>query len=869
MLMSDAVPKEFLMFWRKKRPLHDFQEEIQSHLAHDADDLQAAGQLRGDAEAAARRTFGNVTSTGESFYQYGRWLLWDRFSRDLRHALRLFWQRPGFSAVVVLTLALGIGANTAIFSVLNAVLLRPLPYRDPGRLAMLWCADPAHGLLEGRVSLLNFADWKARSHSFQDVTVFVGKTFLLGRNDGPPERLRSARVPANFFPLLGVEPLLGRVFSAQEEKRGESVVVLSYALWQRRFAGSPQVLGTDLIMDKRKSRIIGVMPQSFQFPFPDTQVWEALTAHPYWTRNRSAPRADGLWYVLGRLRPAIAWSDVQSEMNGIAHQLADEYPEDKNLPAIRVIPLHTQTTGRVQRSLIVLFASVFLMLLIACINVANLLLARGSAREHEFSVRRALGAGRGTLAAQLLTESLVLSLAGAVLGLALASAGLRVLIAFGPRDVPRLAQASIDPQVLLFTLLLSLFTATISGLYPAMRSGASVSRSRQWTTIAHRSVRNILVVGEFAIALLLLATAGLLVRSFLRLQSVDPGFRPENLLIMRIDLHVGRTAAQQAAYFQEAIDRVRTVAGVQSAAAIENLLSSYPNDSVEIEGHTPRQPGPSEDSITGPLFETAGIPLLKGRFFNDQDRRDSPPVAIVNQSMVRTYWPNDDPIGKRFRFPGEPGNHWIRIVGVVGDMHREGLEKQVSPQVFRPLAQEPDNLLDVIVRTSTDPQTLASAVESEIQSIDKTVAKFKVTTVEQELGEQTAQRRFQTSLIALFSLLALLLAAIGIYGLMHYFVVQRANEIGVRMALGARYGNVVLLVLRQGLALAVLGITCGLLAALALSSLLASLLYGITPTDAVTFASAPTLLLGVAVLACWLPARRAASIDPLVALRQE
>ena len=858
------------MFWRRKRPLRDFAEEIESHLAHESDLLRDRDEAGTDPASAARRAFGNVTAIQEAWYQSGRWRLWDEFSRDLRHAIRLFWRRPGFSAVVVLTLALGIGANTAIFSVINAVLLRPLPYKDPGRLAMLWSEDPAHGLQEGRVSLLNFADWKSRNRTFEDMTFFIGQTFLLGSRDGPPERMRSARVSSNFFSLLGVEPILGRVFSSGEEKRGESVVVLSYKLWQERFAGSPQALGSDLIMDRRKSRIIGVMPASFQYPFADTQVWEPVTAHPYWaTRDRGALRSFSVWYALGRVRSGIDWSQVQAEMSGIGRELAAEHPDSRNLPEIRVVPLHQQTTGRVQLSLAVLFGSVFLMLLIACINAANLLLARGSAREREFSVRRALGASRARVAAQLLTETLVLSAAGGSLGLALAAAALRALIAFGPREIPRLTEARLDPRVLLFTLSLSLFAAIVSGLWPATRNGATMARSRQWSTVANRSVRNLLVAGEFAIALVLLAGAGLMVRSFVRLQSVDPGFRPERLLILRIDLHVGRSAAQQVAYFREAIERARQVPGVRSAGAITDFLRSDPEDSVQVEGRLAQQPGPCEDQIEGPYFETAGIPLQRGRLFSDQDRSDSPPVAIVNEAMARAYWPGEDPIGKRFRFPSHRPSPWVTVVGVTGDMHRQGLERQVAPQVFRPNAQETDDMLDVIVRTSVDSPAIAAAVQSKIQAIDKTVAKFSVTSVERQLGEQMAERRFQTSLLGLFSLVALFLSAIGIYGLMHYFVVQRTNEIGVRMALGARYGNVLALVLRQGLALAGLGILIGVAGALALTHLLSGLLYGVTSTDPLTFATAPAILLGVAVLACWIPARRAARIDPMLALRQE
>ncbi len=856
------------MFWRKKRPLSDFDEEIRSHLEHEADELQQQGTA--DSEGASRRAFGNVTGVKEAYYERGRWLPLDQLALDLSNAVRLLWRQPAFSLIVILTLAVGIGANTAIFSVINAVLLRPLPYKEPASLAMLWSEDSAHGLLEGRVSLLNFADWKNRSRTFEDITQFAGQTFLLGNDDGPPERMRAARVAANFFPLLGIEPALGRVFSADEERRGESVVVLSNGLWLRRFGGSPAILGTDLTMDGRKSRIIGVMPASFQYPFADTQVWEPMTAHPYWTtRDRQNPRSASIWYALGRVRKGIGWTRVQSEMTLIGRQLQAEYPENKNLPEIHVVPLQTQTSGRVRLSLIVLFGSVVMMLLIACINVANLLLARGSAREREFSVRRALGASRARVASQLLIESLVLSVCGGAVGLAFGAAMLHGIVTLGPQGIPRLAEARIDPSVLFFTLGLSLFAAIFSGIWPAMRGGTTVSRSRQWTTVATRSARGILVIGEFAISLVLLAGAGLMVHSFVRLQSVDPGFRPEQLLTMRIDLHVGRSAAQDVAYFREAIDRVRAVPGVDSAAAISGFLLSDPEEAVAIDGRPPQQPGPCDDVIAGSFFQTAGIPLKKGRYFSSQDGHDSLPVAIINETMARTYWPNEDAIGKRFRFPARQLRPWVTVVGVSGDMHRQGLERNVLPQVFRPHAQNSENMMEVIVRTSGDPARMITAVRAEIQSIDRSVAKFEIGTVEQRLGEQTAERRFQTSLIGLFSLIALFLAATGIYGLMHYLVVQRTHEIGVRMALGARYGNVLHLVLRQGLSLAGLGVVVGIVAAFALTGMLATLLFGVAPTDPLTFAAAPAILLVVAALACWIPARRAARTDPMIALRQD
>ncbi len=861
-----------MLFWRKRRRLDDFAQEIESHIALEADQVRESANAGIDPEATARRAFGNITSVREAFYERGRWLSWDHLIRDLRHAFRLMQCRPGFSAVVVLTLALGIGANTAIFSLIDAVLLRPLPYREPGRLAMLWTDYPAHNDHEGRVALLNFQDWRNQSRTFQDMTLFCGQTFMLG-TDGPPERLRSARVPANFFPLLGVEPILGRVFSRDEEKRGERLLILSYGLWQRRFGCSSQAIGSDLLMDGRSSRIIGVMPSQFQFPFPDTQVWEPITSHPYWAaRDRLSPRSVAGWYVLGRIKPGVNWSQAQSEMSGIARRLQAEHP-DNEAPGISVVPLHTQTTGKVQLPLAVLFGSVFLMLLIACTNVANLLMARGSAREREFAVRRALGAGRVRLAGQLLTETMVLACAGGLLGLLLAAAGLKALIAFGPQDIPRLAEAHLDLRVLLFTLSLSLFSAMLSGLWPALQSAKPFTGSRQWTTIANRGVRNLLVVGEFSLALILLTGAGLLIHSFLLLRMVDPGFRPDNLLTMRIDLHVGKSGAQQVAYFREAIERVQVLPGIRSAAAIGRFLNSYGEEAITIEGHplAPLSGGfkAADDVISGPYFETVGIPLRMGRFFSDQDHAGSPPVGIINETMARSYWPKENPIGKRFKFPERKASPWCTVVGVTGDMHRQGLEKQVAPQVFRPLSQSPDNEMDMLVRTTSDPLKVAAEVRSEIQSIDKTVAKFGVATVERQLGEQTAERRFHMSLIGLFSFIALLLSAIGIYGLMHFFVIQRAQEIGVRMALGARYGNVLALVLRQGLTLAGIGAVVGTVGALGLTQLLSSLLYGITPTDPLTFVLAPALLIGVAALACWLPARRAARIDPVQALRQE
>jgi len=855
------------MFWpRKKRSLDDFNDEIQSHLMHEADQLRDAG-ASSDPDAEARRAFGNITSVQETHYEHRHWMFFDHLTRDFRQALRQVRTRPGFSAVVILTLALGIGANSAIFSVVQAVLLRPLPYHDPGRLAMLFSGDPARELHEGRVSLANFADWKSQNRCFDDMTVFIGQTFLLG-TDGSPERMRSARVAANFWTLLGVTPVLGRVFTPEEESRGERVAVLSYELWRQRFGGSKEALGTGIQMDDRTYRIIGVMGPEFRFPFPDTKVWEPVTAHPYWsTRDRKNPRTASNWLALGRIKPDVPWTRAQEEMDAIGRRLHDEYPKSEAPSTVAVIPLDIHATSRFRASLWLLFGAVFLMLLIACINVASLLLARSSVRQREFALRRALGAGRLRLAVQLLTETLVLAFFGGLLGLLIASSALRLLLVFGPADIPRLAEARIDWQVVLFTAAITVFTAIFATLWPAFETGTRGAGSRQWTTVSTRKLRDLLVVSEFALAIVLMAGAGLLVHSFLRLRAVELGFQPDHMLMMRIDLHVGRTVYQQAAYFEDVIKRVQSLPGVKSAAAVTGFLRTDPEDSVEIEGRPLQHPGPCEDLIAGSYFETAGIPLKKGRVFQDDDRRASIPVAIINETMARAYWSGEDPIGKRFRF--RPSTAWLTVVGVTGDMRRQGIERQIAPQVYLPYAQGSEDMMDLIVRTYPEPASLAAAVQNEIQAIDRSVAKFSVSTVDQRLGDQTAERRFDTSLIGVFAAAALFLSAIGIYGLMHHLVAQRTAEIGVRVALGASPESVVAMVLRRGFTLALIGIGGGLLGTFSLSQLLSNQLYEVTPTDPISFAGSALLLLAVAGLACWIPARRAARINPVIALRQE
>lgn len=610
------------------------------------------------------------------------------------------------------------------------------------------------------------------------------------------------------------------------------------------------------------------MPAEFRFPFPDTRVWEPITAHPYWaTRDANAPRSNAIWLVLGRVKRGVTWAQAQQDIDTIESRLKAEYPPSQLPERAFVVPLKTVTTGQYQLSFWLLFGSVLVMLLIACVNTAGLLLARGSAREREFRVRRALGAQRMRLAAQLVTETLLLASCGGLIGLLLGAGISQVITRYGPADIPRLSETKLDWQVILFTGGITIFTALFASLWPVFSSSRTQLSARQWTSVSAHRMRSFLVAGQFALALILISAAGLLIHSFLRVRATELGFRPDHLLIMRIDLHVGKTLEEQASYFERAIQRAESLPGVHSAAAVSGFLRTDPEDSVQIEGRPLQHPGPCQDLISGPYFRTAGVPLLRGRVFSSEDRHGSLPVAIVNQAMIRTYWPNEDPIGKRFRF--KPSDPWLTVVGVTGDMRRQGIERPVVPQVFLPHRQGEDNMMDVIVRTTGDPAHVKALVRNEIQALDKTVAKFKISTVDEELGEQTSERRFDTFLIGSFAFAALLFSAIGIYGLLHQLVMQRKNEIAVRMALGARPAEVQLFVLRQGLVLAAIGTLLGVAAAFFASRLLSKLLYEVAPSDPVTLLASVLLLLSVAGVACWLPSVRAARIDPMLVLREE
>jgi putative ABC transport system permease protein len=812
--------------------------------------------------------------------------------QDLRYAVRILAKNPAFTVVAVLTLALGIGANTSIFSVIEAVLLRSLPYQDPSRLVLI--ADPQEPQ-GGGLLYKDFETCKAELHNLQDLAIYyrnsgIARVTLTAA--GEPEAVQGAFVSADFFSTMGVSPQLGRAFTSDEEQQKAHVMVLSHGLWLRRFGGSPDAIGKNLQIDGVPSQIIGIMPATFAFPDKSQQFWAPLTTNRSWQEPALSTQIDprntrlffARWIIIGRLKPNVNVSQAQAEIDSLIARLNQAEP-DKNRAPVKVLPLGVHLSGNTRLALFVLSAAVVFVLLIACSNVANLVLARGAGREREMAVRAALGAGRARLTRQLFTESALLALISGVLGLALASAGVRALVAFAPGDIPRLNEARLDAGVLAFTLGVSWLAAILFGLLPALKTSqrdpqeALKSAGRGAVApVALKRTRDLLVVAEFALAIVLLTGAGLLIRSFLAVESVDLGFHPEHLLIMRITMPAGVPQVRLLAFHDQVLKRVAALPGVKADGAISDLfeLGDVRNLGLRaIEGHAAE---PQEKwtpliwkSVSGEYLQAMGASLLRGRSFSDQDGVNSPLVALIDENMALRYWPNEDPIGKRFKGQDPRGRNddWVTVIGVVGNMRRNGLEREPIPHVFEWYKQAASAPPDLVVRTEGDPRTTSSALRTLVRSLDSTAILSSVTTMNEQLSEQLSPRRFQTSLLGLFSLLALVLAAIGIFALMHYSVAQRTHEMGVRIALGAQRSEVLRLVMYEGGRLAIAGVAIGIIASAALTRWIASLLFGVSATDPITFAGVAVLLILIALLACYIPARRATSVDPMVALRYE
>jgi predicted permease len=801
--------------------------------------------------------------------------------QDWRQAVRSLFRYPGFSAIAVITLAVGIAANVIIFSVVNAVLLRPLPYPEADRLVFLWSESPMQNLREKPTAYATYAEWRQQNRSFEDLAAFDPTSVTL-TGEAEPEQVMSVRASANVFSLLGATPIIGRTFTPDETEQKTRVVILSYALWQRRFGSSPNVLGQSLEIDGTTSQIIGVMPEAFQFFGEANPVFEPLTLARDWEAQK-AQHGTGSWRVIGRLKPDVSLQQAQTEMAGMAQRLELAYPDANQGLSVNIVPFYLQLTGsNLRLSIWILFGAVVLVLLIACSNVASLMLARGLARQREIAIRMALGAGRMRLIRQLLVESTLLALLAAAVGLLLATWGTRALVALSPLDIPRLVSAAIDVKVLLFTIFISILTAIGFGLVPALKisqshPGEALKEGRSTSGgISARRLRRLMVVAEFSLAMLLLLGAGLLVRSFMRLQAVDPGFDAAGVLVVQTAPPRTSTADQWRAFYQQARERIASLPGVQAVGLTEEILvSGNPESVITVEGRLYHELPPlrtplRRDAITDGFFQALRVPLRQGRNFNQEDTQTSLPVAIVNETLARRYWPNGDALGKRFKLgAAQSDNPWLTVVGVVGDMRRQSLERQPIAQVFLPHLQSPERRMNFIIRTTADSAQLAPAVRNELHSLDKSVVVYGVSTLESRLAVASAQRRFQTWLLTLFSVLALLLAAIGIYGLLHQSVVLRTREIGTRLALGASPTHVWRLVVGEGIRLALCGVAVGVGASLGLTRVLAGLLFGVTPTDAATYVAVPLVLLLTALLACWLPARRAAKVDPMVALRYE
>ena len=803
---------------------------------------------------------------------------------DIRYAYRMLLKRPSFTLIVVLTMALGIGANTTIFSAIDAVLLNPLPYKDPERLMVVWETNKQLGPEmwdRNEVAIGNFLDWRSRNQVFDQLgSLFYTDMNLTGAGD--PQRIKSCVVTSNLFQVLGVQPMLGRSFVPEEEIPGHPhSVILSYELWQR-LGSDRDLINKSLTLNGHPVAVSGVMPAGFELQFPTSmhvEMWVPMTIDPG-DLNRSL----NFLYALGRLKPGVSQEQAQAEMSLIASQLQQQYPETNAERGVRVVPLHKQLVGKVESYLYMLFAAVGFVLLIACANVAGLLMARVTARYREVAVRMALGASRWRLIRQLLTESVILSVLSGLLGLLFAYGGIKLLVSLTPAEVPRLHEIGLHVPVFLWTLAISIVTGVLFGLAPAVQASKpdlnkalKESSGRNPGSFQGNGLRNLLVVSEVAVALLLLVGAGLMTKSFVRLQQVNPGFDATNLLSMNLALPTQKYRRQQTnAFYDRLLERVRNLPGVKSVAGIDPLPLSNSNVMAPfvIEGAPvvalADRPEVGVRAITPDYFQTMSIPILQGRSFTEQDRENTPNVLIVNEALANRYWPNQNAVGKRLSFAEDPGKQaWEEIVGVVGNVKHKDLETEAKPEVYYPYQQSPSNFMSLVVRTTSDPASMIPAIRSQVLSVDKDQPVSDIMTMEQRLAKSVASSRFVMLLLSTFSILALGLAAVGIYGVMAYLVTERTQEIGVRMALGAQKRDVLKLVVRKGMALAVIGAAIGLVASLALTRLMRSLLFEVTPTDWLTFVIASIVLLTVALLACYIPARRATKLDPLIALRYE
>jgi putative ABC transport system permease protein len=875
----------------KQRTDRDLDQEIRGYLELLAAEKARSGMGRDEAMQQARRELGGMEQLKESVRDVKVGASMDTLLQDVRYGLRVLRRNTGFAATAILTLALGIGATTAIFSVVDAVVFKPLPFRDAGRLVRIRSVIAASG--EGGVaSYPDFLDWRARSRVFDSMAVFRTDSFnLIGRIE--PLHLQGAVVSAQLFSMLGTAPALGRAFLPAEDQPaaagGADPVILSYGLWQREFGSDATVLGRGIQLGDQPCTVIGVMPRGFQYPIQaePVELWTTIAVDARGGANAAAAQRGAHYLdVAGRLKPGVKLQQAQAELSAIASALNKEHPEIKPR-TVRIVPEIEGISGPIRVPLLVLLGAVGCVLLIVCVNVANLLLARATARRKEMALRAALGAGRLRAARQLLTESVSLGLLGGGLGLALALVSLRLLVRLIPAEVPRLNAIGLDGRLLSFAFLTSLAAGILFGLPPALGAWKiglteSLKENGRGSGSGRRErgrLRDALVVSEVALAVVLLLGSGLLIQSFLRLTQVDPGFDRQRVLTFQLDSPAGRQDSQVPAFYRDVVAQVGVLPGVRSASAVASLPLTGDNirSSFEIEGQpTPMGSRPSADfnAIEPNYLRTLGIALLAGRDFTERDTLKSTPVALVNRALAQRFFPNQDAIGRHIR-PGVsngygPGEMPMReIVGVIGDVKQGDPGAESAPEVYVPLGQCPFSPMFIAIHTANDPQGIAGAVRRQVASLDKNAPVYHVETLDQYFAHSVAAPRFITLLLSGFAGLALLLASVGIYGVISYIAVQRTHEIGIRMALGAQKGEILRTVIAKGLAPALAGLAIGIVLALRLTRLLSGWLYGVNPADPPTFGAVSLILIGVALLACYIPARRAVKFDPMLSLRYE
>jgi len=878
----------------RRRAERELDDEIRAHLELETQGNIVRGMSPGEARDAALRAFGSVAlAKEESRALWGTGPL-ETLWQDVRLGLRGMRRNPGFTSVAVITLALGVGATTAIFSVVDGVLLKPLPYRDPDRLVLIWEKFLRHGLPQIPVSAVEFTEYRDQNQVFEQTAAFDTVDFNLTGGDAP-ERIPGAVVSAEVFPLLGVEPLLGRAFLAEESEPGrDDVVVVGHGLWRRRFGSDPGLLGATLTLNGRGYTVVGVMPAGFQFPLSLFGIKGMQFTQPaeLWTPVAFTPeqlkvRGSRSYGVIGRLKPGVTLARADAEVQTIANRMLRQYPGSYPPDGwgATAVSLHEQVVGDIRPALLVLLGTVGLVLMIGCANVANLLLARAASRQKEMSVRAALGASRARLVRQLLTETTLLALLAGGLGLLLAGLGTGLIVSFAPDTLPRVKEVSLDRSAFAFAALLSLLASAAFGAVPALQASkpdldASLKGGGgRANSPGHQRLRGLAVVMEFALALVLLVSAGLVIKSFWRLLQVAPGFDPQNVLTFELSLPPAKYARREEvdAFYRRLIERVRTLPGVRAvgAATILPLSGSNNDQAFIVEGRMPRDLSEVASvefrAVTPDYFHAMGIPLLTGRDFTDADYDRAPAVAIVNQALARRHLPGGAALGKQFTMddPRRPGARWLTVVGVAADVRHRGLNVEAEPEVYVPHSQYPRSSMAVVARTASDPADAAAAIRREVAGLDADLPLYNTRAMGQIVSESIARQRLSTLLLAVFAAVALGMAAVGIYGVMSLTTAQRTREIGIRMALGAPAGGVLTLIVGQGMRLALIGMGVGLAASLALTRLMRSLLFGVGAADPLTFIAVPALLASVALVACYLPARRAMKADPLRALRSE